>query len=118
MHLTCSTTTVATIEADTRKWMETVAGLSSLSTTIAPIATCAITPAGWIAASQIRSRCLVPPGRKRRAATKTMTVMITNGKLSSLLPNSIQVLSSVCPAYVLATMSAALHRGQSSRRWD
>ena len=41
--------------------------------------------------------------------------MITSGKFSSLLPNSIQVLSSVCPAFLLATTSAALHSGQSGQ---
>ena len=46
---------------------------------------------------------------------KTMTVMTTSGKLSSRLLNSIQVLSSVCPAFLLATTSAALHRGQSGQ---
>jgi hypothetical protein len=45
----------------------------------------------------------------------TMTVIATSGKLSSLLLNSIQVLSSVCPAFLLATTSAALHRGQSGQ---
>jgi hypothetical protein len=45
----------------------------------------------------------------------TMTVIATSGKLSSLLLNSIQVLSSVCPLFLLATMSAALHRGQSGQ---
>ena len=60
VHRTCSTTAAATIEADTRKWMETVAGLSLVSTTIPPITACATTPAGWIAASQTRSRRLVP----------------------------------------------------------
>ena len=58
---------------------------------------------------------MVPWGRKRQAAMKTMTVMTTSGMLSSLLPNSIQVLSSVCPAFLLATMSAALHLGQSGQ---
>ena len=46
---------------------------------------------------------------------KTMTVMTTSGKLSSRLPNSIQVLSSVCPALWLATTSAAEHLGQSGQ---
>ena len=41
--------------------------------------------------------------------------MMTSGKFSSLLLNSIQVLSSVCPAFLLATTSAALHRGQSGQ---
>ena len=41
--------------------------------------------------------------------------MMTSGKFSSLLLNSIQVLSRVCPAFLLATMSAALHRGQSGQ---
>ena len=41
--------------------------------------------------------------------------MTTRGKLSSLLPNSIQVLSRVCPAFLLATTSAALHLGQSGQ---
>src|SRR5579863_9289750 len=115
VHLTCSTTAAATIDADTRKWMETVIGLSLVSTTIPPIAACANTPTGWIAASQTRSRRRAPCGRKRQAATNTRTVMTTNGKFSSRLPNSIQVLSSVCPAFLLATTSAALHRGQSGQ---
>ena len=46
---------------------------------------------------------------------ETRTVMMTSGKLSSRLPNSIHVLNSVCPAFLLATMSAALHRGQSGQ---
>jgi hypothetical protein len=41
--------------------------------------------------------------------------MTTSGKVSSLLLNSIQVLSSVWPAFLLAAMSAGLHRGQSGQ---
>ena len=115
VHLTCRTTAAATIDADTRKCTETAAGLSLVSTTIPPITACANTPAGWIAASQTRSRRLVPCGRNRQAAMKTRTVMMTSGKLSSRLANSIQVLSSVCPAFLLATTSAALHWGQSGQ---
>src|ERR1700751_800723 len=44
-----------------------------------------------------------------------MTVMMTSGKLSSRLPNSIQVLNSVCSAFLLATTSAAEHLGQSGQ---
>ena len=46
---------------------------------------------------------------------KISAAMMTRGKFSSLLPNSIQVLSSVCPAFLLATMSAVLHCGQSGQ---
>ena len=46
---------------------------------------------------------------------KISTAMTTSGKLSSRLPNSIHVLSSVCPAFLLATTSAALHCGQSGQ---
>ena len=46
---------------------------------------------------------------------KIRPAMMTSGKFSSLLPNSIQVLSSVCPAFLLATMSAVLHCGQSGQ---
>ena len=46
---------------------------------------------------------------------KISAAMMTSGKFSSLLPNSIQVLSRVCPAFLLATTSAALHCGQSGQ---
>src|SRR5579875_1340041 len=46
---------------------------------------------------------------------KMTAAMATSGKFSSLLPNSIQVLSSVWPAFLLATTSAALQRGQSGQ---
>src|ERR1035438_5338983 len=46
---------------------------------------------------------------------KTRAAMTTSGKLSSRLPNSIQVLIRVCPAFLLATISAELHRGQSGQ---
>ncbi len=48
-----------------------------------------------------------PPGRD-----EDRPAMMTSGKFSSRLLNSIQVLTSVCPAFLLATMSAALHCGQ------
>jgi len=41
--------------------------------------------------------------------------MMISGKFSSLLLNSIQVLRMVCPAFLLATMSEALHLGQSGQ---
>src|ERR1700687_3255343 len=41
--------------------------------------------------------------------------MMTSGKVSSRLQNSIQVLSSVWPAFLLATTSAAEHLGQSGQ---
>src|SRR5690349_12118902 len=46
---------------------------------------------------------------------KISAAMMTSGKFSSLLPNSIQVLSRVCPAFLLATTSAVLHCGQSGQ---
>ena len=46
---------------------------------------------------------------------KISPAMMTSGKFSSRLPNSIQVFSSVCPAFLLATMSAVLHCGQSGQ---
>ena len=89
--------------------------MSLVSTTIPPITACATTPSGWAAASHTKSRRRLPSGLNRQAAMKTTPTMMTSGKFSSLLPNSIQVLSSVCPAFLLATMSAALHRGQSGQ---
>ena len=114
-HRTCRATAAATIEADTRKCTETAAGLRLVSTTIPPITACATTPSGWAAASHTRSRRRFPSGRYRQAAMKIRPAMMTSGKFSSRLLNSIQVLSSVCPAFLLATMSAALHCGQSGQ---
>ena len=89
--------------------------MSFVSTTIPPITACATTPSGWVAASHTTSRRRFPSGRNRQAAMKIRPAMMTSGKFSSRLPNSIQVLTSVCPAFLLATMSAALHRGQSGQ---
>src|SRR6185437_12605013 len=114
-HRMCSATAAATTAAETRKCTETVAGLSLVSTTIPPITACATTPSGWAAPSHTRSRRRWPSSRNRQAAMKISAAMITSGKFSSLLPNSIQVLSRVCPAFLLATTSAALHCGQSGQ---
>ena len=92
-----------------------MAGLSLVSTTIPPITACATTPSGWAAASHTRSRRRFPSGLNRQAAMKIRPAMMTSGKFSSRLLNSIQVLTSVCPAFLLATMSAALHCGQSGQ---
>ena len=52
----CSTTAdVKMIAAESRKWTETSAGLSLVSTTMPPITACAQTPRGSTAASQTRS---------------------------------------------------------------
>ena len=111
----CRATAAATTAAETRKWIETVTGLSLVSTTIPPITACATTPSGWAAPSHTRSRRRLPSGLNRQAAMKTRPAMTTSGKFSSLLPNSIHVLSSVCPAFLLATTSAALHCGQAGQ---
>ena len=108
-------TAAATIEAETRKCTETAAGLRLVSTTIPPITACATTPSGWAAASHTRSRRRFPSGRYCQAAMKIRPAMMTSGKFSSRLLNSIQVLSSVWSAFLLATMSAALHCGQSGQ---
>jgi len=118
VHLMCKATAAATTAAETRKCTETAAGLSLVSTTIPPITACATTPSGWAAPSHTRSRRRWPsgsPGRNRQAAMKISAAMMTSGKFSSLLPNSIQVLSRVCPAFLLATTSAVLHCGQSGQ---
>ncbi len=56
-----------------------------------------------------------PAGRSRHAATKTATATAITTNVSSLLPNSIQVLTIVWPGVRAATMLLVVHSGQSGQ---
>ena len=84
-----SATASARIVLDSRKWIETAAGLRLVSTTIPPSTAWATTPSGWAAASQTMARRRVPAGRKRQAVTMTSTATTMSAKVSIRLVNSI-----------------------------
>jgi hypothetical protein len=92
-----------------------MAGFSFVSTTMPPTTACRITPPGSVADSQTRSRRRCPPTRYRHAAMNTRPAIATSGKLSSRLPNSIDVFSRVCPGERAATRLALVHCGQSGQ---